>query len=82
LYLQIILKASGLDEPDVTQQEKITLHHFRHSFASRLAEAGASLAQIMAGGGWSSISSAERYLHIQEKTVAEATTLLMSKTQK
>ena len=44
---------------------RLTIHSSRHTCASRLAEANVSLALIMQYGGWSSLKSVRRYLHIQ-----------------
>ena len=49
----------GIDDP------RLTLHCTRHTCATRLAEANISLAMIMQYGGWSSLKSVKRYLHIQ-----------------
>ena len=44
---------------------RLTIHCTRHTCATRLAEANVSLAQIMTFGGWSSLKSVKRYLHVQ-----------------
>ena len=49
----------GIDDP------RLTLHSTRHTCASRLAEANISLALIMRYGGWSSMKSVVRYMHMQ-----------------
>lgn len=69
---------AGLDQPDEEYGEVLTLHHFRHSFATRLGDAGASIAQIMAGGGWKTMAMANRYTHTQKKQAREAANLLLS----
>ena len=49
----------GIDDP------RLTIHCTRHTCATRLAEGNVSLAQIMTFGGWSSLKSVKRYLHVQ-----------------
>jgi integrase len=49
--------------------ESIGIHTMRHTCASKLATAGVSLAQIMAFGGWSSLSAVQRYLHLNTDTL-------------
>ena len=48
----------GIDDP------RLTLHSTRHTCASRLAEANIGLPLIMTFGGWSSLKSVKRYMHI------------------
>lgn len=42
----------------------LTIHTTRHTAASKLASQGIPLQQIMAFGGWTSLSSVQRYLHL------------------
>ena len=49
----------GIDDP------RLTVHCTRHTCATRLAEGNVSLAMIMTFGGWSSLKSVKRYLHVQ-----------------
>ena len=49
----------GIDDP------RLTIHSLRHTCATRLAEANVSLALIMTFGGWSSLKSVKRYMHVQ-----------------
>ena len=44
---------------------KLTTHCTRHTCATRLAEGNMSLAIIMQYGGWTSLKSVRRYLHVQ-----------------
>ena len=44
---------------------KLTTHCTRHTCATRLAEGNMSLAMIMQYGGWTSLKSVRRYLHVQ-----------------
>ena len=48
----------GISDP------RLTLHSTRHTCASRLAEANIGLPLIMTMGGWSSLKSVKRYMHI------------------
>ena len=49
----------------LSHRTRLTFHCTRHTCASRLAAANVSLAMIMRYGGWSSLTSVKRYLHIQ-----------------
>ena len=69
---------AGLDQADEEYGEVLTLHHFRHSYATRLGDAGASLMQLMAGGGGKALAMAQRYTHEQKKQAREAATLLLA----
>jgi len=53
-------KALGLEH-----RSRLTWHCTRHTCATRLAEANVSTAMIMRFGGWTSLKSVKRYLHIQ-----------------
>ena len=44
---------------------RLTWHCTRHTCATRLAQANMSLAMIMNFGGWTSLRSVRRYLHVQ-----------------
>ena len=44
---------------------RLTPHCTRHTCATRLAEGNISLAMIMTYGGWTSLKSVKRYLHVQ-----------------
>ncbi len=48
----------GIDDP------RLTLHSCRHTCASRLAEANVALPLIMTFGGWNSLQSVKRYMHV------------------
>lgn len=47
------------------------VHIFRHTRASRLLRAGASMAYVMHQMGWSSIEMARIYAHVEEKEIDE-----------
>lgn len=49
----------------LAHRSRLTWHCTRHTCATRLAEANVSLAMIMRFGGWSSLKSVKRYMHIQ-----------------
>ena len=51
-------KLLGIDDP------RLTLHSCRHTCASRLAEANVALPLIMTFGGWNSLQSVKRYMHV------------------
>lgn len=56
--------AAGIDDP------ALTIHSTRHTCASRLAAAGIPLHQLMAFGGWTSLASVQRYLHLHTDALA------------
>jgi hypothetical protein len=51
-------------KPEITDKRGLTAHHVaRHTGATLVSDAGASLAERMAAGGWESVQAAERYDH-------------------
>jgi integrase len=68
--------AAELDQPDERYGEVLTIHHIRHTWATRLGEKGATLAQLMAAGGWRTAAMAMRYMKRKEVQAAEAAMLL------
>jgi len=46
--------------------EPLVIHSLRHSFATEVAQGGATLVELMAATGHKSVAAAERYLHPQE----------------
>ncbi|MEQ8783434.1 MAG: site-specific integrase [Roseibium album] len=66
-----------LSEPDERYGEVLTMHHIRHTWATRLGENGATLAQLMAAGGWRTAAMAMRYMKRKEIQSAEAAMLLV-----
>jgi integrase len=52
--------------------KNIRVHDLRHTFASRLANSGASGKVIMEAGAWKSLQSVMRYTHIHDDTVQAA----------
>ena len=57
--------ALGLED-----ETSLTVHSTRHTCASKLAAQGISLYQLMAFGGWTSLASVQRYLHLQTDALA------------
>lgn len=55
------------------------LHSFRHSFCTRLGNAGASAFQIMRLAGHASVSVSQRYVHEDRETLDNAIQLLLPK---
>jgi len=68
-----------LDQPDERYGEVLSIHHIRHTWATRLGASGATLAQLMSAGGWKTASMAMRYMKLQETQAAEAAVLLAGK---
>jgi integrase len=56
----------------------LTIHTTRHTCASRLAAAGIPLHQLMAFGGWTSLQSVQRYLHLHTDALASCVAALES----
>ena len=63
---------AGLNNVDVVRQKggKVTLHTFRHTFCSRLAQAGVSLQKIAHLAGHSDIKTTMIYAHLVPSDVA------------
>lgn len=55
----------------LADDSELGIHTTRHTCASKLARRGVSLAQIMAFGGWTSLASVQRYLHVNTDALAE-----------
>lgn len=71
-----VRRKAGLAEPDERYGEVLTIHHIRHTWATRLGDSGVSLAQLMAAAGWKTPGMAERYMKRKESQSAEAALLL------
>jgi integrase len=56
--------AMGITDP------ALTIHSTRHTCASKLASRGISLQQVMVFGGWTSLQSVTRYLHLHTDALA------------
>lgn len=55
---------------------RLTTHCTRHTCATRLAEGNISLALIMQYGGWTSLKSVRRYLHVNVHALGACTEVL------
>lgn len=64
---------------DASRLEGFTWHGNRHTFASRLAMAGADLLTIKEVGGWKTLSMVQRYAHLTPSRLHEAVERLVSK---
>jgi len=62
----------GIDDP------ALTIHTTRHTCASKLASNGIPLHQLMAFGGWTSLASVQRYLHLSTDALAGCVAALES----
>lgn len=51
--------------------ERVWLHLMRHTAATRVGRAGASLADLMGFGGWASMRMAQRYTHTDHRRQLE-----------
>jgi integrase len=56
--------------------EALTIHCTRHTCASKLASAGIPLHQLMLFGGWTSLQSVQRYLHLHTDALASCVAAL------
>jgi integrase len=61
--------------------EKVRLHDLRHFFATRLLRTGADIREVMAAGGWTSLRMVQRYTHVGENRLKQATARLASAQQ-
>ncbi len=53
-----------IEKGEITDKRGLTAHHVaRHTGATLVSDAGASLAERMAAGGWESVQAAQRYDH-------------------
>jgi integrase len=60
----------------LSDDKALTIHTTRHSCASRLASRGIPLHQLMAFGGWTSLASVQRYLHLHTDALSACVTAL------
>lgn len=67
---EIAKAAMGIDDP------ALTIHTTRHTCASKLASRGIPLHQLMAFGGWTSLASVQRYLHLHTDALAACVSAL------
>lgn len=61
-------KAKGI--MGLADDRALSIHTTRHTCASRLASQGIPLHQLMAYGGWRSLASVQRYLHLHTDALA------------
>jgi integrase len=78
-------KAVGLAQASLKKASKeasrldvFTWHGNRHTFASRLAMAGAELLTIKEVGGWETLTMVQRYAHLAPNRIHEAVERLVS----
>jgi len=64
---------AGLNDLDVAKEKggKVTIHTLRHTFASRLVQAGVSLVKVSKLLGHSSVTTTEIYAHLAPNEVSE-----------
>jgi integrase len=74
---------AGLNESDVVKDKggKVTIHTLRHTFASRLVQAGVSLAKVSKLLGHSSVTTTEIYAHLAPNEVSEEATNVLNRLQ-
>jgi integrase len=72
---------AGLNDSDVVKDKggKVTIHTLRHTFASRLVQAGVSLAKISKLLGHSSVTTTEIYAHLAPNEVSEEATKVLNR---
>ena len=70
----------GLNDPNVVKDKggKVTIHTLRHTFASRLVQAGVSLAKVSKLLGHSSVTTTEIYAHLAPNEVSEEATAVLN----
>ena len=57
-------------ELGLEEDKALTWHSCRHTGATRIAQAGVSLSELMAFGGWKSLASVQCYLHLDTKKLS------------
>ena len=60
---------------------KVRLHDLRHFFATRLLRSGADIREVMAAGGWTTLRMVQRYTHVGENRLRQATARLAAAQQ-
>lgn len=70
-YWETAKLVAGLGE-----DRSLTIHITRHTCASKLASRGIPLHQLMAFGGWSSLASVQRYLHLNTDALSACVSAL------
>ena len=74
------VEALGLNEGR-DKRDRVVFHTLRHMAATRLAQAGTSLPDLQAIGGWKSPVMALRYAHDDKRTKRKAIDALEAMTQ-
>ena len=71
---------AGLNDSAVVKDKggKVTIHTLRHTFASRLVQAGVSLAKVSKLLGHSSVTTTEIYAHLAPNEVSEEATKVLN----
>jgi integrase len=74
---------AGLNGRDIVKDKggKVTIHTLRHTFASRLVQAGVSLAKVSKLLGHSSVTTTEIYAHLAPNEVSEEATKVLNELQ-
>ena len=74
------IDGADLNDPYVVKDKggKVTIHTLRHTFASRLVQAGVSLAKVSKLLGHSSITTTEIYAHLAPNEVSEEATAVLN----
>jgi integrase len=60
----------------LADDEALSIHTTRHTCASKLASKGIPLHQLMTYGGWTSLASCQRYLHLHTDALAACVSAL------
>lgn len=68
--------AKAKDAAGLGDDDSLTIHITRHTCASKLASRGIPLHQLMAYGGWTSLASVQRYLHLHTDALASCVAAL------
>ena len=63
-------------ELGLEEDKALTWHSCRHTGATRIAQAGVSLSELMAFGGWKSLASVQCYLHLDTKKLSRCVAAL------
>lgn len=73
-YVRLLERAKA--SLGLADDRALTIHTTRHTCASRLASKGIPLHQLMAFGGWTSLASVQRYLHLHTDALAACVSAL------
>ena len=76
-YYQVVrLINQTKNELGLEEDKALTWHSCRHTGATRIAQAGVSLSELMAFGGWKSLASVQCYLHLDTKKLSRCVAAL------